>query len=138
MLWRLASGLRVPFGALLDHTLLSEAADPAFRVQRADRGRVISTPGGLRSRALSTGGPATAPEIYDLTLDAGAKEMADAHAPETAEYIVVIAGHLHLQVGEKTADLGPGDSIAFRADAPHVYENQAQSPVRALLIMTYR
>ena len=138
MLWRLASGLRVPFGALLEHTLLSEAADPTFRVQRANRGRVISTPGGLRSRALSTGGGAAAPEVYDLTLDAGTRETADAHAPETCEQIVVTAGVLRIEVGDKVAELGAGDSITFQADAPHAYENRTAQPARALLIMTYR
>jgi XRE family transcriptional regulator, regulator of sulfur utilization len=138
MLWRLASGLQVPFGALLEHTLLSEAADPSFRIQRADRGRVISTPGGLVSRALATSGRAGPPEVYDLTLAPGTRETADAHAPETFEQIIVTAGRLHIEVGEKVADLGPGDSITFQADAAHAYENGGAQPARALLIMTYR
>lgn len=137
MIWQLASGLRVPFGALLANTMLSEAADPNFRVQRSGRGRVISTPGGLRSRALAAGGGAAGPEVYDLTLAAGAVEDADGHAGETFEHIVVTAGQLMVAVGDKIAELGPGDSILFRADAPHRYENRSNAEARALLIMIY-
>lgn len=137
MLWLLASGLEVPFGALLEHTLLSEAADPGFRVQRADRGRTLSTPGGLRSRALSASSDVAGPEVYDLTLDAGAVEAAEAHGGTTFEHIIVTAGQLRVQVGEKVADLAAGDSIMFRADVAHAYENPATTPARALLIMIY-
>lgn len=138
MIWQLASGLRVPFGALLAHTMLSEAADPDFRVQRSDRGRVVSTPEGLRSRALSSAGPTHgAPEVYDLTLAAGAVETAEPHAGETYEHIVVTAGQMRITVGDKIADLAAGDSIYFKADAPHRYENPASTDARALLIMIY-
>lgn len=137
MIWQLASGLRVPFGALLAHTMLSEAADPDFRVQRSERGRVISTPGGLRSRALAGDGAGAGPEVYDLTLAAGAVEDADGHAGETFEHIVVTAGQMMVSVGGKIAELGAGDSILFRADTPHRYENRSNAEARALLIMIY-
>ena len=137
MIWRLASALGVPFGALLEHTVLSENADPDFRVQRADRGRVVSTPGGLRSRSLPSATANRPPEVYDLTLASGAFETAEAHATDTYEHIVVTAGHLVVQAGERVAELGPGDSIVFRADVPHRYENRAGEAARALLIMLY-
>ena len=43
--WHLATGLEVPFGSLLAHTMLTAAGDPDFRVQRAARGRVIRRAG---------------------------------------------------------------------------------------------
>lgn len=136
MIWRLASALNVPFGALLEHTMLTEKADPDFRVQRSNRGRIISTPEGLRSRALNAdGGPG--PEVYDLTLAAGMVESAEAHAEGTYEHIVVTAGQLRLRAGDRLVELGAGDSILFRADVRHQYENPADTATRALLIMIY-
>ncbi|MDG2307710.1 MAG: cupin domain-containing protein [Candidatus Binatia bacterium] len=136
--WHLATGLEVPFGSLLAHTLLTAAGDPDFRVQRASRGRVIaSATNQFRSRVLFFEGDPRAAEVYDLTLEPGCVEPAEAHASETFEHIVVTTGEMILRAGTAETRLAAGDNIFFRADVPHVYENPGSEPARALLVMRY-
>jgi quercetin dioxygenase-like cupin family protein len=137
-IWHLATALEVPFGLLLENTMLSAAADPDFRVQTADRGRVISDAGNkFRSRVLFAEGDPRTPEVYELTLDPGCFEAALPHARNTYEHIVVISGTLTVRTDEKEANLGPGDTLYFRADVKHSYENAGDEPVLAHLVMQY-
>lgn len=136
-LWRIAAALSVPFGVLLDGTILSEASDGAFLVQRAGEGRLIESPGGLRSRILTPDGVAGAREVYELTLEPGAKEVADAHGAATCEHIVVTAGQLVVHAGGKDVTLDVGDAIFFRADVDHHYLNRGTVDAKALLVMEY-
>ncbi|MEE8311192.1 MAG: cupin domain-containing protein [Candidatus Binatia bacterium] len=136
--WYLATALAVPFGALLENTVLAEVSDPEFRVQRSDRGNVITDAAGqFRSRVLFMEGDPRMPEDYELTLDPGCVEPADAHARNTYEHIVVLRGTLIVRVGEKEARLGAGDTIFFRADVAHGYENAGDDAVVAHLVMQY-
>ncbi len=137
LLWRIAAALSVPFGVLLDGTILSEASDGAFLVQRAGEGRLIGSAGGLRSRILTPDGVAGAPEVYELGLDPGATEPADAHGAATCEHIIVTAGELVILAGDKEVVLQAGDAVFFRADVAHRYVNRSSTPVRALLVMVY-
>lgn len=136
--WHLATALEVPFGNLLAHTMLSEASDPDFRVQRADRGRVLlSADSKFRSRVLFLEGDPRAPEVYELTIAPGCFEEAHPHAPDTFEHISILRGQLLVVAGESRALLKAGDTIFFRADQPHSYENPANEPAVAHLVMSY-
>jgi transcriptional regulator with XRE-family HTH domain len=137
-IWHLATGLEIPFGSLLAHTLLSVAGDPDFRVQRSDRGRVIaSATNQFRSRVLFLEGDPRAPEVYELTLEPGCREDAHAHAGDTFEHITVIRGELVIRSGESEARLGRGDALFFRADQPHSYFNPTSERTVAQLVMSY-
>lgn len=137
-IWHLATGLEVPFGQLLADTMLSAVSDPDFRIQPADRGRLIlSSAGTFRSRVLFLEGDPRAPEVYEFTLRAGAREEAEAHAGDTFEHITVLAGELIVRSGDKEAVLGPGDTLFFRADLPHSYENRGTADAVAHLVMSY-
>ena len=137
-IWHLATALEVPFGSLLANTVLAEASDPDFRVQTADRGVVIVDANGhFRSRMLFLQGDPRTPEVYELTLDAGCFEPAGAHARDTYEHISVISGNLIIRAGDSESRLGKGDTIFFRADMPHSYENPGPEPAIAHLVMAY-
>lgn len=136
-LWQIAAALSVPFGVLLDGTILSEASDGAFLVQRADEGRLIDSASGMRSRILTPEGVAGAPEVYELALDPGASEPADAHGAATCEHIIVTTGELVIRAGDREVVLRTGDAVFFRADVTHRYVNRSTTPVRALLVMVY-
>jgi transcriptional regulator with XRE-family HTH domain len=137
-IWHLATGLEVPFGALLAHTMLGVAGDPDFRVQRASRGRVISSSNDtFRSRVLFLEGDPRAQEVYDLTLAPACLETAEAHAGGTFEHIVVTSGTMIVRVGTSETRLEAGDNVFFRADLAHSYENPGEVETRALLVMSY-
>lgn len=137
-IWRLATGLEVPFGRLLANTMLLAAGDPDFRIQHADRGRVIqSATGTFRSRVLFLEGDPRAPEVYEFTLRSGALEEADAHSGETFEHITVLRGELVVRVADREAVLSAGDTLFFRADQAHSYENRGEIDAVAHLVMSY-
>ncbi len=137
-IWNLATALNVPFGALLADTVLWRASDPDFHIQRAGRGHVISSADGrFRSRPLFFEGDPRAPEVYELTLTPGCLEEAAAHAPQTFEHLTVIRGRLIVRSQGTTAVLDAGDSIFFRADLPHSYENPGSADTIAQLVMSY-
>lgn len=137
ILWRLAAGLHVPFGLLLDPNVSANSGEPTYDLLRRDQGHTVSTPGGMRSRALQAGPSARRREMYEIALRPYAVETAEPHAPETTEHIVVTAGTLRITVGERTVDLNPGDSFIFPADRAHRYENPFAAEAQALLIMRY-
>lgn len=137
-IWHLATALEIPFGALLQNTMLAEASNPDFRVQQSNRGRVIANATNeFRSRVLFLEGDPRTPEVYELTLTPGCFEEAGAHARNTYEHIAVVKGALIVRAGTNEARLGPGDTIFFRADVPHSYENAGTEPVLAHLVMQY-
>lgn len=137
-IWHLATALEVPFGVLLRDTVFSKSSIGDFRVQRADRGRVLrSSTDRFRSRVLFLEGDPRSPEVYELTLAPGCVEEATAHAAETFEHILVVRGALVVRAGEDEARLEAGDSIFFRADRRHVYENPGRIDAVAHLVMSY-
>lgn len=137
-IWHLATALGVPFGTLLRDTMFSASLADEFHVRRASRGRVLrSANDEFRSRVLFLEGDPRSPEVYELTLAPGCHEDATAHAPDTYELIVVVKGVLVVRSAGESARLEAGDSIFFRADRPHGYENPSSEPTVAHLVMSY-
>lgn len=136
--WHLATALEVPFGSLLADTMFSSGGDPDFRLQRSDRGRILtSADGAFRSRVLFLEGDPRAPEVYEITLAPACFEQATPHARDTFEHLTVLSGVLVVRCGDAEAKLGAGDALFFRADLPHSYENPGAEPVVAHLVMSY-
>ena len=118
VLFRLATGLGVPFAELL-----AGSRDPVGLLRRSDAQVLYSADRQVESRPLAPAGSLFGSEIYELRLAPHAKHLSDPHARGTREVVVVVAGELRLHVGDEQHDLGPGDSICFDADKWHAYEN---------------
>jgi len=122
-LWKLAVSLGVPFSELLG------AGDNRVSVQRVAEAQVLRTEDGvLESRPLVTSGVCRWVETYALTLAPGGRHESDAHPRGTREIIVVVSGVLQVEIDGSVDTLGPGDSITFLADLPHVYTNPGTAP----------
>jgi quercetin dioxygenase-like cupin family protein/DNA-binding XRE family transcriptional regulator len=133
--WTFATALEVPFGALVAYP---GRPDVTFSVRRAGHGRIVaSSDNGFRSRALSPLGQPEAPEVYAISLAPGCIEEAHGHAPGTHEHLTVTRGKLVISTGTDATTLEPGDSLFFRADVPHRYENPGDTEASAHLVMTY-
>jgi transcriptional regulator with XRE-family HTH domain len=50
-----------------------------------------------------------------------------AHRPGVEEILVVASGRLRLRLAEKRYDLAAGDSIYFRANVPHQFDNPSST-----------
>jgi transcriptional regulator with XRE-family HTH domain len=133
VLWKVAVGLDVPF-----HELLGVSEDGGARVLRAgDTPPLKSADGRMESRLLSPGGSTPDLEIYDLRFLPKAVHRSEPHGRGTVETLVVLTGALRLQVQEAEYELLPGDTIFFKADAPHVYENRASHETRCFNVIRY-
>ena len=133
VLWKIAVGLEVPF-----HDLLGSNEEQAVRVLRVgDTPPLKSGDGRMESRLLSPGGASSDIEVYDLRFQPKAVHKSDPHGKGTTETLVVLTGTLRLLVDGSEHELGTGDSVFFRADVPHVYENRTAREIRCLNVIRY-
>jgi len=132
IMWKIASGFGVPFAELLG------AHRPAASVlRRADTTVLRSTDGKFESRPLTPAGTSPLVEVYELRLAARARYVSEAHAAGTREIVVVLSGAMVLRLGDEAHELAAGDSIAFDADRPHVYENAGSAEARCHDVILY-
>lgn len=133
VLWKISTALGVPFSALI-----ASRAHDGVSVLRGEHAKVLaSRDGRFSSRALFPFDGPRRVEFYELRLAAGASEEAEPHAPGTIENLVVAAGSVEIEAESERSVLGPGDSILFHADVPHVYRNPGAGEAVMYLVMTY-
>lgn len=133
VLWKIAVGLEVPF-----HDLLGGQSDAPILVLRSgDAPPMRSADGRTESRLLSPGGASTGTEVYELKLLPRAVHKSDAHSRGTTETLIVLVGNMRLTVDGASRDVAAGDSLFFRADADHVYENVGTREARCINVIHY-
>ena len=134
VLWKIASGLGVSF-----QDLLKEQNKRDIHIIRSESTKVLySSSKVFYTRALFPFIGARKTEFYELYLQPGGIEVADAHQSGTTENIVVVQGKLRLRVGENLIELGEGDSVYFKADIQHEYSNPGDQEAKMFLVMEYR
>lgn len=134
VLWRIASALDLPFGALLGEG--EESRTAVLRKEGA--ARLTSADGSFISRPLFPFGQGPRrTEFYELRLRAGGVEHAAAHPRGTLENLVVASGTAVLNVGPERHILQTGDAIQFCADVDHTYRNPGSDETTMFLVMTY-
>ena len=132
VLWKIAIGLGIPFAELIG----GEGQGVSI-LRRSDAQVLRSSDGKMESRPLSPAGSNPWVELYELRLAARAAHSSDAHATGTREIIVVLSGSLNLRLSNEVYELSPGDSVSFRADEPHTYENPGASEGRYHNLILY-
>jgi transcriptional regulator with XRE-family HTH domain len=132
LLWKIAVGLGVPF-----HELIGETATGVTVLRRGDAQVLRSLDGKLESRPLTPAGASPLVELYELRLAGRAQHASEPHAPGTREVVVVLSGLLKMHVDQEVHELAAGDSVAFAADRPHLYENPAGGEARYHNVIVY-
>jgi len=133
VLWKIATGLEIPFQDLLE---MPDAA--GAKLLRAGDSVVLRSPDGrVESRLVSPGGSAAGVELYELRLAPKGLLKSEAHGKGTTENLIVLKGALRVSVNGDDHDLMAGDSIFFRADCPHEYENRSAHETRCLDVIAY-
>lgn len=132
VVWKIAVGLGVPFAELLD-----EHRSEGAVLRRQDTQVLRSPDGRFESRPLTPAGVTPFVEVYELRVAARSRYAAEAHAAGTREILVVLSGLLKVSVGQSVFELEPGDSLAFLADQPHVYENPGNAEARYHNVIVY-
>jgi transcriptional regulator with XRE-family HTH domain len=133
VLWKIAVGLEIPFQELLE---LPDTTDA--KVLRAGDAVVLrSADGRVESRLISPGGSAPGLELYELRLAPKGLLRSEPHGKGTTETVYVLKGALRINVNGSDYDLVAGDSIFFKADCPHEYENRSSHEARVLDTIYY-
>jgi transcriptional regulator with XRE-family HTH domain len=133
VVWKIANAFNVPFS-----TLIASHTTNLVRVLPADNMKVLtSASGDFSSRALFPFDAERRTEFYEIRMQPGGIENAEAHAAGTMENMVVVKGSLEITVDGEAQVLSSGDAILFQADKPHSYKNMSKVEARAYLVMTY-
>jgi transcriptional regulator with XRE-family HTH domain len=132
VLWKIASGLGIAFS-----DLVGEAHSGLSVLRHGEAQLLRSVSGKFDSRPLMP--PAGIPQIemYELRFSARSRHVSEPHGPGTREILVVLSGSMKMIVGDHSDDLGPGDSVVFDANKPHVYENPGSSESRCHNVIVY-
>jgi transcriptional regulator with XRE-family HTH domain len=94
--------------------------------------RLARMEGDLAFRGNAAGGI----EAYTITVEPGAATGSADYGHPGWELGIVEAGKAELTVGRETYTLEPGDSVSFRADAPHRLANSGEEALRVFWIIT--
>jgi transcriptional regulator with XRE-family HTH domain len=125
VLWKVASGLGIPFAELL-----GEGQARVSVLRRNDTQVLRSADRKFESRPLMPASGNNQVEIYELRLAARSRYGSDAHGSGTHEVVIVLSGILQMVVGDRSEDLAAGDSMLFNANVAHAYENPGESEGR--------
>ncbi len=132
VLWKIASGLGITFADLIGETRAELAV-----LRRGEAQPLRSMDGKFESRPLMPASGIPQVEMYELRLAARARHVSEPHGPGTREIVVVLSGAMRMTVGDHSDELGPGDSVVFDANKPHVYENAGGSESRYHNVIVY-
>lgn len=117
-LWKIATGLKVPLSSFLEE----RQAD--YTVMSVNKNQVIlESEGKMRAYPLFTYDPIRSVETFFIEFDFGCSYNSDKHGSGVEEYIFVVIGKLLLILDGKEITLLEKQSIRFRADIPHSYNN---------------
>ncbi len=133
VLWKVAVGLDVPFQSLLG----GERAGRASLLRASDAPPLRTADGRIESRLLTPAGSVQGIEVYELRFLPRGRLASDAHSAGTSEIVLQLTGAMRVSMPEESYDLGPGDTLYFRADVAHVYENRSTGESRCLDIIAY-
>ena len=131
---RLAGGLGVTLAALFAD---GPRPDPSPVARRADQPVWRDPETSYLRRNLSPPGGPSSVELVEVELPPGARVAYDTgpRAVAVSQQIWIMEGQLALTVGTESYELGPGDCLAMRVDAPIVFRNVLDRPARYLVAL---
>ena len=130
--WRIANGLKVSFTSLV-----TRMEDGSEVVARGDVEPLVEDSGKVRNYPVFPFDAERGFEMYAVEIDPGGYLQAEAHAPGTQEFLTLHAGTLAVRVAEEEHLLACGDSMRFKADAPHSYHNPGSESASLSMVIHY-
>jgi quercetin dioxygenase-like cupin family protein len=76
-------------------------------------------------------------EMYMMEMDEKSSLRAEPHIEGAEEFITVYEGEVTIRVGETEHKLRQGDSIRFKADQPHGYDNSGAGSNKLSMVIHY-
>lgn len=133
-LWKIASGLRVPFTSLIEHNQESNV----MLVEKKSVDVVKSEDNLFRVYPYFPANDGRNFEILYIEMDPGASSRSEPHAEGTEEYLFVFGSKVDLFVGPQKYEILPGNAITFVADQPHMYYNDTDQPATVIDVILYK
>ena len=132
-LWSLARTLNVPLGSLF----VDSRSDSEAEVQRYDDAPILAqSDEGHVARLLAGWQSHGEIEIAVVTLSANARRASKGNSPGVVERVVCAEGNVEVGTTGRSAVLGVGDLLTFRADQPHFYQ-AIGGPGRLVVVQQY-
>lgn len=132
-----AINLAAALGANLGFLTRRQAGTTSVSVVRARRRPRLDLPGmGLALEDLHGSFEPGVLEARAGTLAVGARSGDEDMVHPGEEICRVLSGAIRYHIGGESHDLGPGDTIHFRSDDPHRWENVASVPTRVVWIFS--
>lgn len=131
-IWKIASGLKVPYTALID-----EPMESSICVRRENAKFQSAVEGKYRLYCYFTNHAGRNFELFSVELDPHTIYESFPHGEKAQEYILIDNGELTLTVGESQYILNAGDSIVFDSTLKHSYFNQKDTLLKMTVINYY-
>jgi transcriptional regulator with XRE-family HTH domain len=133
-LCRLASALGVPIPRLLDDA----SASPVRLVTEGEYTVLWKGEHGGEGRLLVGLDRPSLLELWDWRLGPGDSYDAEPQIAGSVAIIHVLRSKLRLHIENNSHDVKSGESITFRADIAHGYDNQTKTPVKMIIAYNER
>lgn len=124
-LWKIATGLNVPFSVFI--TLTEPGDELAFDPQQQ---AMVVTPVFPWDAQLCF-------DHFSITLAPGAVSESTPHEKGVIEHVVVISGTLDMWVNGVWQSLAPGEGLRFAGDLAHAYRNSGEQTAHFHSIIHY-
>ncbi len=124
-LWKIATGLNVPFSVFLEAGEQPER--PVFDPQDSD---MIVEPLFPHDEQLRF-------DLFSIKLAPGAISESSPHYSGVVEHVIVIDGQLDLQTQGNWQTLKAGEGLRFAGDKAHSYRNRGAEPVHFHSLIHY-
>lgn len=131
-LWSLAKTLNVPLGSFFVDARVENEVD----VRRYDDAPMAQGEEGHVARIMAGWQSSGEIEIAVVTLAANARRESKGNAPGVTERAVCVEGTVEVGTPGRSAVLGVGDLLTFRADQPHFY-HAIGGPGRLVVVQQY-
>jgi transcriptional regulator with XRE-family HTH domain len=131
-LLKLADAFDRPIAHFVDEE--GVGAGPVAFTPATGRGPVYGSPPGVESEVVSGSYARFFLDGAVSTVAPGAGSGAGPGQHQGEELVFLLEGALDFEVDGDPYRLGPGDSLHFRTDRPHRWENTGSAPARALWV----
>ncbi len=131
-LLKLAEAFDRPVSYFVDEEV--EGAGPVLFTPRSERGVVYGSPAGVQAETISGSYARFFLDSTVTTVNPGAASGAGLLQHHGEELVFMLDGELVFQVDGTDYLLREGDTLHFRTDRPHRWENAGRAPARAVWV----
>ena len=134
-IWRLAQALDVSI-----ERVLRDSDDEPF-IEKSSRGEtplLVSEDGRCRLAIIGWIKTVEWLQWYNFSADPGGVLESEPHQPGSIECLSVLSGELEVEVAGAIDTAGPGDTLRYRCDRPHVIRNRGKKPAHATMVCILR